>query len=126
MARSVKKGPFVDGHLAEKIAAASAAQSKKVIKTWSRRSTITPDAVGLTFAVHNGRKFVPVFVTENMVGHKLGEFAPTRTFHGHSGDKKGKVAGGPGAPAAPGAAGAPAAPAAAPAAGPGKGPPAKK
>jgi small subunit ribosomal protein S19 len=94
MARSVKKGPFVDGHLAEKIAAAQAAQSKKVIKTWSRRSTITPDAVGLTFAVHNGRKFVPVFVTENMVGHKLGEFAPTRTFHGHSGDKKAKVAGG--------------------------------
>src|ERR1700674_4030058 len=108
MARSIKKGPFVDGHLAEKIAAAQAAQSKKVIKTWSRRSTITPDAVGLTFAVHNGRKFVPVFVTENMVGHKLGEFAPTRTFHGHSGDKKAKVsAGGPPAPAAPG--GAPAA-----------------
>ena len=101
MARSVKKGPFVDGHLAEKIAAASAAQSKKVIKTWSRRSTITPDAVGLTFAVHNGRKFVPVFVTENMVGHKLGEFAPTRTFHGHSGDKKGKIKqGGEAAPAA--------------------------
>jgi small subunit ribosomal protein S19 len=97
MARSVKKGPFVDGHLAEKIASAQAAQSKKVIKTWSRRSTITPDAVGLTFAVHNGRKFVPVFVTENMVGHKLGEFAPTRTFHGHSGDKKAKVGGG-GAP----------------------------
>ena len=118
MARSVKKGPFVDGHLAEKIAAASAAQSKKVIKTWSRRSTITPDAVGLTFAVHNGRKFVPVFVTENMVGHKLGEFAPTRTFHGHSGDRKAKVAGGPGAPAA--------APAATPAAAPGKAPPAKK
>jgi small subunit ribosomal protein S19 len=94
MARSVKKGPFVDGHLAEKIASAQAAQSKKVIKTWSRRSTITPDAVGLTFAVHNGRKFVPVFVTENMVGHKLGEFAPTRTFHGHSGDKKAKVGGG--------------------------------
>ena len=105
MPRSVKKGAFVDGHLAEKIAAAQAAQSKKVIKTWSRRSTITPDSVGLTFAVHNGRKFVPVFVTENMVGHKLGEFAPTRTFHGHSGDKKGKVKGG--APAA--------APAAAPA-----------
>jgi small subunit ribosomal protein S19 len=132
MARSVKKGPFVDGHLAEKIAAASAAQSKKVIKTWSRRSTITPDAVGLTFAVHNGRKFVPVFVTENMVGHKLGEFAPTRTFHGHSGDKKAKVAGAPGAPgapAAPGAPGAPAAPAAAPAAAPGaapKAPPGKK
>lgn len=107
MPRSVKKGPFVDGHLAEKIAAAQATQSKKVIKTWSRRSTITPDAVGLTFAVHNGRKFVPVFVTERMVGHKLGEFAPTRTFHGHSGDKKGKVAAGPGA--APAA--APAAPA---------------
>jgi small subunit ribosomal protein S19 len=102
MARSVKKGPFLDGHLAEKVAAAQAAQSKKVIKTWSRRSTITPDAVGLTFAVHNGRKFVPVFVTENMVGHKLGEFAPTRTFHGHSGDKKAKVAAGsPGPTAAP-------------------------
>jgi small subunit ribosomal protein S19 len=119
MARSVKKGAFVDGHLSEKIAAAQAAQSKKVIKTWSRRSTITPDAVGLTFAVHNGRKFVPVFVTENMVGHKLGEFAPTRTFHGHSGDRKGKVAPGAApaaaAPAAPGAAGAPKAPAAAPA-----------
>ena len=99
MARSVKKGAFVDGHLSEKIAAASAAQSKKVIKTWSRRSTVTPDAVGLTFAVHNGRKFIPVFVTENMVGHKLGEFAPTRTFHGHSGDRKGKVSSG-GAPAA--------------------------
>jgi small subunit ribosomal protein S19 len=105
MARSVKKGAFVDGHLSEKIAAAQAAQSKKVIKTWSRRSTITPDAVGLTFAVHNGRKFVPVFVTENMVGHKLGEFAPTRTFHGHSGDRKGKVVAGAAAPAAaPGAA----------------------
>src|SRR6185369_737134 len=90
MPRSIKKGAFVDGHLAEKIAAAGAAQSKKVIKTWSRRSTITPDAVGLTFAVHNGRKFV----TEYMVGHKLGEFAPTRTFHGHSGDKKAKVKGG--------------------------------
>jgi small subunit ribosomal protein S19 len=128
MPRSVKKGPFVDGHLAEKIAAAQAAQSKKVIKTWSRRSTITPEAVGLTFAVHNGRKFVPVFVTENMVGHKLGEFAPTRTFHGHSGDKKAKVAGAPvgAAPApAPGAApgAAPAAPPA-PARGPG-GPPRK-
>jgi small subunit ribosomal protein S19 len=108
MARSVKKGPFVDGHLAEKIAAAQAAQSKKVIKTWSRRSTVTPDAVGLTFAVHNGRKFVPVFVTENMVGHKLGEFAPTRTFHGHSGDKKGKVGGGAGGPPKPAAAAAPA------------------
>ena len=91
MPRSVKKGAFVDGHLNEKIQAAQATGSKKVIKTWSRRSTIIPDAVGLTFAVHNGRKFVPVFITENMVGHKLGEFAPTRTFHGHSGDKKAKV-----------------------------------
>ncbi len=104
MPRSIKKGPFVDGHLNEKIAAAQATQSKKVIKTWSRRSTITPEAVGLTFAVHNGRKFVPVFVTERMVGHKLGEFAPTRTFHGHSGDKKGKMGGGAPAPAAPAAA----------------------
>src|SRR5579883_2674934 len=111
MARSIKKGAFVDGHLAEKIAAAQAAQSKKVIKTWSRRSTITPDAVGLTFAVHNGRKFVPVFVTENMVGHKLGEFAPTRTFHGHSGDKKAKVGGAGAAPAAPAGGGGGAAPA---------------
>ena len=90
MARSVKKGPFIDGHLLKKIEEAQAqGASKKVIKTWSRRSTILPEAVGLTFAVHNGRKFVPVFVTENMVGHKLGEFAPTRTFHGHAGDKKG-------------------------------------
>ena len=109
MPRSIKKGAFVDGHLNEKIAAAQATQSKKVIKTWSRRSTITPEAVGLTFAVHNGRKFVPVFVTERMVGHKLGEFAPTRTFHGHSGDKKAKM-GGPGGPP-PAAAPAPAAPA---------------
>ena len=88
MARSIKKGPFIDGHLQKKIADAQAQASKKVIKTWSRRSTIFPEAVGLTFAVHNGRKFVPVFVSENMVGHKLGEFAPTRTFHGHAGDKK--------------------------------------
>ena len=88
MPRSVKKGAFVDGHLAEKIASAGAAQSKKVIKTWSRRSTVTPDAVGLTFAVHNGRKFVPVFVTEYMVGHKLGEFAPTRTFRFHAGQER--------------------------------------
>src|SRR5690349_7600771 len=91
MPRSIKKGPFIDGHLNEKVQAAQATGQKKVIKTWSRRSTITPEAVGLTFAVHNGRKFVPVFVTENMVGHKLGEFAPTRTFHGHSGDKKSKA-----------------------------------
>lgn len=87
MPRSVKKGPFIDGHLLEKIQAAQSQQSKKVIKTWSRRSTILPEAVGLTFAVHNGRKFVPVFVTENMVGHKLGEFAPTRNFKGHSSKK---------------------------------------
>ena len=93
MARSIKKGPFIDGHLLKKIEDAQAQASKKVIKTWSRRSTIFPEAVGLTFAVHNGRKFVPVFVSENMVGHKLGEFAPTRTFHGHSGDKKSKVGG---------------------------------
>jgi small subunit ribosomal protein S19 len=88
MARSIKKGPFIDGHLQKKIDDSIASNNKKVIKTWSRRSTIVPEAVGLTFAVHNGRKFVPVFVTENMVGHKLGEFAPTRTFHGHSADKK--------------------------------------
>ena len=88
MARSIKKGPFIDGHLAKKIEDSQASNAKKVIKTWSRRSTVIPEAVGLTFAVHNGRKFVPVFVTENMVGHKLGEFAPTRTFHGHSADKK--------------------------------------
>src|ERR1700735_4161280 len=100
MPRSIKKGAFVDGHLAEKIASAGAAQSKKVIKTWSRRSTVTPDAVGLTFAVHNGRKFIPVFVTENMVGQKRGEFPPTRTFHGHSGDRKGKVSGGASKPPA--------------------------
>src|SRR5213592_3709951 len=93
MARSIKKGPFVDGHLMRKITETTGSAAKKVIKTWSRRSTVVPEAVGLTFAVHNGRKFVPVFVTENMVGHKLGEFAPTRTFHGHSGDKKGKVKG---------------------------------
>lgn len=91
MPRSVKKGPFVDGHLMAKIDKAIESGDKKAIKTWSRRSTIIPEAVGLTFAVHNGRKFVPVFVTENMVGHKLGEFAPTRTFHGHAGDRKAKV-----------------------------------
>jgi small subunit ribosomal protein S19 len=84
MARSVKKGPFIDGHLLAKIEDAQKTAAKKVIKTWSRRSTILPEAVGLTFAVHNGRKFVPVFVTENMVGHKLGEFAPTRSFRGHT------------------------------------------
>jgi small subunit ribosomal protein S19 len=93
MPRSIKKGPFVDGHLTSKIVKTIQTKAKTPIKTWSRRSTITPDAVGLTFAVHNGRKFVPVFVTENMVGHKFGEFAPTRTFHGHSGDRKAKVKG---------------------------------
>lgn len=93
MARSIKKGPFLDLHLQKKVDAAKTSGDRRVIKTWSRRSTITPDMVGLTFAVHNGRKFVPVYVTENAVGHKLGEFSPTRTFHGHSGDRKGKVEG---------------------------------
>ena len=105
MARSVKKGPFVDKSLMKKVVDMQRQKSKKVLKTWSRRSTIIPDMLGLTFAVHNGRKFVPVFTTENMVGHKLGEFSPTRTFHGHSGDRK--AASGPsGAPAAPAAAAA--------------------
>jgi len=90
VARSVKKGPFVDGHLLEKVESAKDTGSRKVIKTWSRRSAILPDMVGLTFAVHNGKKFIPVFVTENMVGHKLGEFSPTRTFYGHAAGKKGK------------------------------------
>ena len=88
MARSVWKGPFVDGYLLKKVDEAHASDRKSVIKTWSRRSTILPQFVGLTFGVHNGKKFVPVLVTEDMVGHKLGEFAPTRTFYGHSGDKK--------------------------------------
>ena len=84
MGRSVKKGPFVDHHLLKKIETAAKSGDRKVIKTWSRRSTILPEAVGLTFAVHNGKKFVPVYVTENMIGHKLGEFSPTRQFGGHS------------------------------------------
>jgi small subunit ribosomal protein S19 len=88
MARSVHKGPFVDEHLAKKVDSLGAAGDRRVIKTWSRRSTITPLMVGHTIAVHNGHKFVPVYVTENMVGHKLGEFAPTRTFRGHSGKKE--------------------------------------
>jgi small subunit ribosomal protein S19 len=93
MPRSVKKGPFIDLHLTKKVDEMNRTNQKRVIKTWSRRSTIIPDLVGHTFAVHNGRKFIPVFVTENMVGHKLGEFAPTRTFHGHNvGDKKAKPA----------------------------------
>ncbi len=89
MARSVKKGPFVDGHLAKKVEVASAARDRKPIKTWSRRSTIFPDFIGLTIAIHNGKQHIPVLISENMVGHKLGEFAPTRTFHGHAADKKG-------------------------------------
>lgn len=88
MPRSVKKGPFIDDHLMKKVIEAKKDSSKRVIKTWSRRSTITPEMVSLTFAVHNGKKFIPVFVTENMVGHKMGEFAPTRTYHGHTGEKK--------------------------------------
>ncbi len=88
MARSIKKGPFVDSYLYKK--ADQALKDKKPIKTWSRRSTIVPEFVGLNFLVHNGKKFVPVFVSENMVGHKLGEFAPTRTYFGHGSDKKGK------------------------------------
>jgi len=88
MARSIRKGPFVDGHLLKKVAAMLKANKKTVIKTWSRRSTILPEWVGLTIAVHNGRKYAPVFITENMVGHKLGEFSITRTFVGHSAEKK--------------------------------------
>jgi len=87
MARSLKKGPFVEPSLEKKIVAMNAGGKKQAIKTWSRRSMITPDFVGHTFAVHNGNKFIPVYVTENMVGHRLGEFAPTRTFRGHSGNK---------------------------------------
>lgn len=90
MPRSVKKGPFVDLHLARKVEAAQATGNKRPIKTWSRRSMILPEMVGLTIAVHNGRQHVPVLITENMVGHKLGEFAVTRTFKGHAGDKKAK------------------------------------
>lgn len=93
MPRSLRKGPFIDEPLSRKVEQAQATGSRKVIKTWSRRSTIMPDFVGLTFAVHNGKKFIPVFVTENMVGRKMGEFAPTRTFFSHAGDKKGKVKG---------------------------------
>jgi len=95
MARSIKKGPFADKHLTKKVDEQTKTNKKTVIKTWSRRSTILPEFVGQTFAVHNGRKFVPVFVTENMVGHKLGEFSPTRTFLGHSAEKKAKPAGAP-------------------------------
>jgi small subunit ribosomal protein S19 len=114
MSRSIKKGAFVDDHLMKKVVALNTTREKKVVKTWSRRSTIIPDMVGHTIAVHNGRKFIPVYVAENMVGHKLGEFAPTRIFKGHGGKKAAEagaaVAGAPGAApkSAPGA--APAAP----------------
>ena len=109
MARSLRKGPFVDSHLLVKVEKAKENNDKKVIKTWSRRSMVLPDFIGLTFAVHNGKKFIPVYVTENMVGHKLGEFAPTRQFSGHTpADKKEAAASAP--------AGGGSAPAAAPAA----------
>ena len=118
MSRSVKKGPFVHESLLTKVAGMNARNEKRVIKTWSRASTVLPDFVGHTFAVHNGNKFIPVYVTENMVGHRLGEFAPTRLFRGHSGNRAATEAKKtPGSvPAAPGAApaAAPAAPAAAP------------
>ena len=91
MARSVKKGPYIDAHLLRKVEALNASGEKRIVRTWSRRSTVTPEMIGHTFAVHNGRKFIPVYVSENMVGHKLGEFSPTRTFHGHSGDRKAEV-----------------------------------
>ena len=91
MPRSVKKGPFIDGHLRDKVRSARATGGSKVIKTWSRRSTIAPEMIGFTFAVHNGRQFVPVYVNEQMIGHKLGEFAPTRTFRGHAADRKVKT-----------------------------------
>ncbi|WP_331774657.1 30S ribosomal protein S19 [Sulfurospirillum sp. 1612] len=91
MARSLKKGPFVDAHLAKKVLAAKEENSNKPIKTWSRRSTITPDMIGLTFNVHNGRNFIPVYVTENHIGYKMGEFAPTRTFKGHKGSVQKKI-----------------------------------
>ncbi|MDQ6993211.1 MAG: 30S ribosomal protein S19 [Mariprofundus sp.] len=88
MARSLKKGPYIEASLQKKVDAAKTAEKKAVIKTWSRRSTISPEFVGLNFAVHNGHKFIPVYVTENMVGHKMGEFSPTRTYYGHGADKK--------------------------------------
>ena len=98
MARSIKKGPFFDESLLKKVRRASEAGSKKIIKTWSRRSTILPELIGHTIAVHNGKKFIPIFITENMVGHKLGEFSPTRTFYSHAGDRKTKIRGKKGKP----------------------------
>jgi small subunit ribosomal protein S19 len=91
MPRSLKKGPYIEPKLMNKVLVAQESRSNRVIKTWSRRSTVVPEMVGITLAVHNGRKFVPVFISENMVGHKLGEFSPTRTFYGHAGDKKSKL-----------------------------------
>ena len=93
MARSLKKGPFIDAHLQKKVETAQAVGDKRVIKTWSRRSTVVPQMIGLTLAVHNGNKFIPVYVTENMIGHKLGEFALTRTFKGHAGKSDAKAKG---------------------------------
>jgi small subunit ribosomal protein S19 len=116
MTRSIKKGAFVDDYLIKKVAALNATREKKVIKTWSRRSTVVPDMVGHTIAVHNGRKFIPVYVAENMVGHKLGEFAPTRIFKGHSGKKAAEAAAAAAAPTGARFAGAPGAPSPAPAA----------
>jgi small subunit ribosomal protein S19 len=112
MARSIKKGPFCDDHLMKKVQVSKDSKSRQVIKTWSRRSTILPDFVGVTFAVHNGKKFIPVYVTENMVGHKLGEFSPTRVFSGHTPADK-KAAEGAPAAAAPAAGGSAPKPAAA-------------
>jgi small subunit ribosomal protein S19 len=113
MARSLKKGPFIDAHLLKKIDQMNAARERKVVKTWSRRSTITPEMVGHTLAVYNGKKFIPVYVTENMVGHKLGEFSPTRIFKGHSSrvEKVAKIAAAAGTPPAGGASGSVPAPA---------------
>jgi small subunit ribosomal protein S19 len=111
MARSLKKGPFVDGHLRVKVEALNTRNEKKVVKTWSRRSTIVPEMIGHTIAVHNGKKFIPVYVTEQMIGHKLGEFSPTRTFKGHAVKAALERAAGP-APGVPSAAGGGAAPAA--------------
>ena len=91
MPRSLKKGPYIEPKLMNKVLVTQESRSNRVIKTWSRRSTVIPEMVGITLAVHNGRKFVPVFISENMVGHKLGEFSPTRTFYGHAGDKKSKL-----------------------------------
>jgi len=113
MPRSLKKGPFIDGHLRKKVEGLNARNEKKVLKTWSRRSTILPDMIGHTLAVHNGKKFIPVYITEQMIGHKLGEFAPTRTFKGHAVkaalERAAASAGAPAAAAAPAAGAAPAA-----------------